>query len=408
MDDSNNNSTVVQRKLDFTEEFLTCSICENEFGEGDCHHAKLLPCHHTYCASCLNDLSYFSDNGLQVKCPKCRMTVSLPAWTVESLPNNFIVESLKEYQNDFKSTKEEVITIPCENCDSAENQPAVKICYDCHCFLCKCCEFSHGRMQSLRHHKVSAIPPLQKEQHHPVTQERCAKANHSQSYLNLYCKTECCHLPICSICGHDEHQHHDVVNIKTAIGEIAADIETRILTIHRQLSHVFCLQEFAPKESHLHQHHIPSFLRSLYRIEAFLRHANLKTSAMDDIRNELSMICHIALYNDAKDNEGAIHRPTLLLPRLNNITVQIHKLENRLLPPKPAVRCSITDQQKYPGEKTTKGLDIKTTMKKTLCVLFRVLYYVAFIFIITVVLMVFMDIFVSKIEKHPELLRRLF
>ncbi len=100
-------------KEEFVDEFLTCSICVEPYDSGT-RQAKCLPCLHTYCKSCLQSVA---GKGVELDCPKCRKQVKFPGETVESLPNNFLVENLREYQNIFD------LSVTCGNCD--DNNPAI-------------------------------------------------------------------------------------------------------------------------------------------------------------------------------------------------------------------------------------------------------------------------------------------
>ncbi|XP_072037185.1 tripartite motif-containing protein 3-like [Amphiura filiformis] len=101
-------SSFSQKQEEFKDEFLTCPICAESY-DAIKHKAKCLPCLHSFCASCLQ--RYIKDRK-SFACPKCRQSVQLEAeGDLTSLPDNFIVENLKEYHDIFN------LCVLCGNCD---------------------------------------------------------------------------------------------------------------------------------------------------------------------------------------------------------------------------------------------------------------------------------------------------
>ena len=138
-------------KDNFKDEFLTCSIC-TELYDTDRHQAKCLPCLHTYCKACLEQLA----NGLpKLKCPNCRTLITFPDGGVDKLPNNFVVGNLREYHENLSLFK------TCGSCDDESNQ-ATSVCFDGG-FLCQKCEDAHKRMKTLQTHKLSTSAELQEK-----------------------------------------------------------------------------------------------------------------------------------------------------------------------------------------------------------------------------------------------------
>ena len=205
-------ATSLQKKVDLKKTFLTCSICNEPFDSGE-HQAKYLPCLHSYCKSCLKSFKC-SFISLRYFCPNCRFEFSLPEKTVDSLPNNFLVESLKEHLA-FKSS-----AICCGNCEKG-NQ-AVKFCHDCGYFQCQDCVDNH-QMKILKHHKLSTLEELQEKRRKPPTQQYCKK--HPLQQLNLYCKEEGCQVPVCASCGLVSHRGHTIVDLSVEADERAIEMK---------------------------------------------------------------------------------------------------------------------------------------------------------------------------------------
>eukprot|EP00058_Branchiostoma_floridae_P000673 XP_002586161.1 hypothetical protein BRAFLDRAFT_109857 [Branchiostoma floridae] len=71
----------------FMEE-LTCSICLELFTR-----PKMLPCQHTFCQDCLQDLA---SRKVPLRCPNCRQQVRLPPQGVAGLPDNLMAANMCE------------------------------------------------------------------------------------------------------------------------------------------------------------------------------------------------------------------------------------------------------------------------------------------------------------------------
>ena len=200
-----------QKGEEFKEQFLTCPICYESYDNGE-HQAKCLPCLHTFCLSCLQ-----SHAGKRPKfnCPQCRKEIVLLSGTVDSLPNNFLVENLKEYQDLLR------LTVSCGSCD--EESQAVNFCHDCGCFLCHTCVDNHQKMRPLRHHRRSTMQELQQQKYHPRKEQVCQK--HPTQTLTLYCKEAACSVPVCASCGLVDHRSHELIDLSAAIDEIVAEIK---------------------------------------------------------------------------------------------------------------------------------------------------------------------------------------
>lgn len=84
--------------MDNLEEDLTCSVCYSLFSD-----PRVLPCSHTFCKTCLDNLLQVSTNysiwrplRLPLKCPNCRSVVELPPAGVDALPTNVSLRAIIE------------------------------------------------------------------------------------------------------------------------------------------------------------------------------------------------------------------------------------------------------------------------------------------------------------------------
>lgn len=84
--------------MDNLEEDLTCSVCYSLFSD-----PRVLPCSHTFCKTCLDNLLQVSTNysiwrplRMPLKCPNCRNVMELPPTGVDALPANVSLRAIIE------------------------------------------------------------------------------------------------------------------------------------------------------------------------------------------------------------------------------------------------------------------------------------------------------------------------
>ncbi|XP_068440171.1 tripartite motif-containing protein 59 [Clinocottus analis] len=120
--------------MDNLEEDLTCSVCYSLFAD-----PRVLPCSHTFCKSCLDNLLQVSSNysiwrplRLPLKCPQCRSVVELPPLGVDSLPTNISLRDIVEkYQSDGEPRH--------PSCQEHHRQPLNMYCIQDRQLICGLC-----------------------------------------------------------------------------------------------------------------------------------------------------------------------------------------------------------------------------------------------------------------------------
>ena len=193
--------------LDKVKEELSCDICFEKF-----RSPKVLPCFHTFCQQCLEDIRRRS-RGQQIPCPTCRSSVSLPELAdVGKLPNNFLVNRVLEVLQLEDAGGNAFI---CTNC--GDNREAQWQCIDCSAFLCEACKDAHDRMaQITKNHRIRAlgtdgisdVSQIEELLFRPIN---CDKHNQE---LKLYCNT--CEKCACALCFATEHQGHELSDVAQA------------------------------------------------------------------------------------------------------------------------------------------------------------------------------------------------
>ena len=119
------------------QEFLICSICEEPYDDNT-RQAKFLKCHHTFCFSCLDQLSHNGDFKLaNIQCPNCRYQTRVPRNGVEGLQTNFYITSFKEYSEPTETPKAVPNVIGCHGHNS---QSLSYFCVTCGVAICADCK----------------------------------------------------------------------------------------------------------------------------------------------------------------------------------------------------------------------------------------------------------------------------
>lgn len=121
--------------MDNLEEDLTCSVCYSLFSE-----PRVLPCSHTFCKTCLDNLLQVSTNysiwrplRLPLKCPNCRNVVELPPTGIDGLPSNVSLKAIIEkYQRDNSRPRR-------PSCEEHLRQPLNMYCVQDRQLICGLC-----------------------------------------------------------------------------------------------------------------------------------------------------------------------------------------------------------------------------------------------------------------------------
>ncbi|VDQ04818.1 unnamed protein product [Trichobilharzia regenti] len=85
--------TVMINVDDFADNFLTCGTCFSGYNSNE-RAAKLLPCSHTICRSCLDRILSSEAQSETFRCPICRENIAIPSGGAASFPPAFIVNQL--------------------------------------------------------------------------------------------------------------------------------------------------------------------------------------------------------------------------------------------------------------------------------------------------------------------------
>ena len=131
---------------------VSCSLCKNNFTD-----PKQLPCLHSFCLHCLNELQRASEYSDKIICPECLKQFKAPAsGDLKDLPTNVRISSLLE----VLAIKERNATgVKCGNCDKRSVHSSY--CFHCGAFQCKECISLHNEDKANGEHHVLALKDFQ-------------------------------------------------------------------------------------------------------------------------------------------------------------------------------------------------------------------------------------------------------
>ena len=121
---------------------LTCAICLDRYTD-----PRALPCQHTYCKECIDNLPEERALGHHIKCPSCRKLFQLGKEGASALPKAFHINSILEIKESLEKTSENESHPEC----SDHKKPKDIFCETCDELICyKCSREDHRDHQSDR------------------------------------------------------------------------------------------------------------------------------------------------------------------------------------------------------------------------------------------------------------------
>jgi len=172
---------------------LTCPVCYNIF-----KNPKYLPCHHSYCEACLENLA---KENFTINCPECRQTAIIPAGGVRELADNFFINRLVD-QLILQNKVDNEAEVKCDKCE--EPDPVVTYCPDCTIFLCHVCNEAHSRDKMTRDHGKIPLAKLKGVPIRAKPKPQMCKEHGNE--LLYYCET--CQELVCLYCTVKDHVGH--------------------------------------------------------------------------------------------------------------------------------------------------------------------------------------------------------
>ena len=198
-----------EKALEELEKEITCAVCHGFYQK-----AKLLPCNHYYCSTCIEKMAARSGGGPFDR-PECRKETSLPAGGVAGLQPAFFVERIKDLHGKMARTEGKVDAL-CEQC---AGEKSVAFCRQCAEFICGDCVAIHKKIRVFAGHVVASLEDLKKGgvKNIPLKEAPAAAcADHGEPMI-LFCFD--CERLICRDCIVIEHKEHKFEFVKKCAPE---------------------------------------------------------------------------------------------------------------------------------------------------------------------------------------------
>ena len=198
-----------ENALEELEKEITCAVCHGFYQK-----AKLLPCNHYYCSTCIEKMAARSRGG-PFYCPECRKETSLPAGGVAWLQPAFFVERIKDLHGKMARAEGKVEAL-CEQC---AGEKSVAFCRQCAEFICGDCSRSHTKMKVFSGHVVASLEDLKKGgvKNIPLKEAPAAACADHGEPKSLFCFD--CERLICRDCTIIEHKEHKFEFVKKCAPE---------------------------------------------------------------------------------------------------------------------------------------------------------------------------------------------
>ena len=209
----------IKTLLNNLHEEVSCSVCMTTFTD-----PKQLPCLHSFCLHCLEDILRTSGRHDIITCPECRRESRVPSsGHLKDLPTNFRINSLL----DVLAIKEcNTTAVKCGNCDKKSSQSLY--CFQCCAFWCDDCITGHNIIRANKEHRVLAIKDFQDQDIEEVLKRPafCRKPGHEKKELEFLCKI--CEVPICNSCALTDHEGHAKMLLEEAANERKLQVKSAI------------------------------------------------------------------------------------------------------------------------------------------------------------------------------------
>ena len=216
----------IKTLLDNLHDEVSYSVCMCAFTD-----PKQLPCFHSFCLHCLNEIQRTSGVHGKITCPECRRQFQISgSGNPSELPTNFRINSLL----DVLAIKEcSTVNVKCRNCEKRSAQTLY--CFQCCSFWCEECIVGHNIMRENKDHRTLALKDFQDQDIKAVLERPafCQKKHHENKELELFCKD--CNVAVCSTCAMTLHEGHGKMPLQEATDERKTQINSMIRSLKDKL-----------------------------------------------------------------------------------------------------------------------------------------------------------------------------
>ena len=209
---------------------LTCAICLSRYKQ-----PKFLPCLHSYCKGCLEDMAKKSYEQKSITCPQCKVVHELPPEGIDGFTTFFTINNLLELLRIHENASAEtpVESIKCSS--GLDENPAVARCLTCSMYLCESCHTIHRKWKTgKKKHDMKTLDEIKQSDKKTGVKSfhkmlHCACEDHEDEVLKFYCKT--CKKVMCVICAMVTHKNHDFTEIRKMRSELEKQLEKQIAEV---------------------------------------------------------------------------------------------------------------------------------------------------------------------------------
>ena len=201
---------------------LTCAICLSRYNQ-----PKILPCLHSYCKGCLEDMLKKSHDKKGITCPQCKVIHELPPQGIDGYTTFFTINNLLELLHIYESADTPIESIKCAS--GLDENAAVARCLTCSTYLCENCHTIHQKQHLTKDHDIKTLEEIKhsdKKTGVRSLHKRQYCMEHKDKQLELYCKT--CKKVICLVCAVVNHNKHECAVINEVRAEIQKELEKQI------------------------------------------------------------------------------------------------------------------------------------------------------------------------------------
>ena len=203
---------------------LTCAICLSRYNQ-----PKILPCLHSYCKGCLEDMLKKSREKKSITCPQCKVVHELPLQGIDGFTTFFTINNLLEllHIHENAATETPIQSIKCSS--GLDENPAIARCLTCSDYLCESCCTIHRKQKVTKAHVVKTLDEIKQSDKKSGVKSLHKKQyceEHEDELLKIYCKT--CKKVMCLLCAVVTHKNHDYVVISAVRPELQKELEKQI------------------------------------------------------------------------------------------------------------------------------------------------------------------------------------
>ncbi|XP_032222742.2 tripartite motif-containing protein 2 isoform X4 [Nematostella vectensis] len=203
---------------------LFCPLCHEMFA-----NPRLLPCLHTFCKRCLENL--VPPRSHTLSCPSCRLDVALGERGINGFAPNFVVTTMIDVAAVRNHDQKPILCSSCE-----EKLPAAARCIECMDFLCYDCRNAHMRLRLTKTHRVVSIEELRSSSHpEDLLHRPIFCSDHGHEKLRYFC--ESCDQAICRECTMTTHStaNHKYTQLTDTIDKQTNSIQTLVEKLRRKI-----------------------------------------------------------------------------------------------------------------------------------------------------------------------------